>query len=48
MNDACVAAGGADYALWLPLCAGIPLSSGNSFTCFAGFRGGRACSPLSA
>lgn len=41
MNDASIAAGGADYALWLPLCAGVLAILGHSFTCFAGFRGGK-------
>ena len=36
-----VAAGGADYSAWLPLVAGILVILGHSFTCFAGFRGGK-------
>ena len=36
-----VAAGGADYSHWVPLVAGILVILGHSFTCFAGFRGGK-------
>ena len=36
-----VAAGGADYSGWVPLVAGILVILGHSFTCFAGFRGGK-------
>ena len=36
-----VAAGGADYSHWIPLVAGILVILGHSFTCFAGFRGGK-------
>jgi len=40
MNDASVAAGGPDYS-WLPLVAGLLAIVGHSFTCLAGFRGGK-------
>lgn len=36
-----IAAGGADYTDWLPLLAGILVILGHSYTCFAGFRGGK-------
>ena len=36
-----VSAGGADYSSWVPLVAGILVILGHSFTCFAGFRGGK-------
>ena len=36
-----VAAGGDDYSSWVPLVAGILVILGHSFTCFAGFRGGK-------
>ena len=41
MCAAQVAAGGADYSGWVPLVAGILVILGHSFTCFAGFRGGK-------
>lgn len=41
MCDAQVAAGGADYSAWVPLVAGLLVILGHSFTCFAGFRGGK-------
>ncbi|WP_298769868.1 glycerol-3-phosphate 1-O-acyltransferase PlsY [uncultured Fibrobacter sp.] len=41
MCEAQVAAGGADYSHWVPLVAGILVILGHSFTCFAGFRGGK-------
>ena len=34
-------AGGADYSGWVPLVAGLLVILGHSFTCFAGFRGGK-------
>ncbi len=40
MNQASVASGGPDYA-WLPLLSGVLAILGHSFTCFAGFRGGK-------
>ena len=39
--EAQVAAGGADYSAWLPMVAGLLVILGHSFTCFAGFRGGK-------
>ena len=39
--EAQVAAGGADYSHWVPLVAGLLVILGHSFTCFAGFRGGK-------
>ncbi len=39
-NAHAVASGGADL-FWLPLAAGILVILGHSFTCFAGFRGGK-------
>ena len=33
--------GGADYSHWVPLVAGLLVILGHSFTCFAGFRGGK-------
>ncbi len=41
MCDAQVAAGGADYSNWVPLVAGLLVILGHSYTCFAGFRGGK-------
>ena len=41
MCESQVAAGGADYSHWVPLVAGILVILGHSFTCFAGFRGGK-------
>ncbi|MCQ2054107.1 MAG: glycerol-3-phosphate 1-O-acyltransferase PlsY [Fibrobacter sp.] len=41
MCAAQVAAGGADYSAWVPLVAGLLVILGHSFTCFAGFRGGK-------
>ena len=41
MCKAQVAAGGADYKDWLPMVAGLLVILGHSFTCFAGFRGGK-------
>lgn len=41
MCEAQVAAGGADYSAWVPLVAGLLVILGHSFTCFAGFRGGK-------
>ena len=41
MCAAQVAAGGVDYSGWVPLVAGILVILGHSFTCFAGFRGGK-------
>lgn len=41
MCEAQMAAGGADYSHWVPLVAGILVILGHSFTCFAGFRGGK-------
>ena len=41
MCEAQVAAGGADYSSWVPLVAGLLVIFGHSFTCFAGFRGGK-------
>ncbi len=41
MCEAQVAAGGADYSHWVPLVAGLLVILGHSFTCFAGFRGGK-------
>lgn len=41
MCKAQVAAGGADYSSWVPLVAGLLVILGHSFTCFAGFRGGK-------
>jgi len=41
MCDAQVAAGGTDYSYWLPLVAGLLVILGHSYTCFAGFRGGK-------
>ena len=40
MNEASKAAGGPDY-FWLPLVCGLLAILGHSFTCFAGFRGGK-------
>lgn len=40
MNAASVAQGGPDF-FWLPLAAGILAIVGHSFTCLAGFRGGK-------
>lgn len=40
MNEASKAAGGESYA-WLPLACGLLAILGHSFTCFAGFRGGK-------
>lgn len=42
MNEASKANGGSDF-FWLPLVCGILAILGHSFTCFAGFRGARAC-----
>ena len=39
--EAQVMAGGADYSHWVPLVAGLLVILGHSFTCFAGFRGGK-------
>lgn len=39
-NAHTVAAGGPDF-FWLPLAAGVLVILGHSFTCFAGFRGGK-------
>ena len=36
-----IMAGGADYSNWVPLVAGLLVILGHSFTCFAGFRGGK-------
>ncbi|MCQ2098526.1 MAG: glycerol-3-phosphate 1-O-acyltransferase PlsY [Fibrobacter sp.] len=36
-----IANGGANYLSWLPLVAGLLVILGHSFTCFAGFRGGK-------
>ena len=36
-----VAGGGVDYRAWVPLVAGLLVILGHSFTCFAGFRGGK-------
>ena len=41
MCESQVAAGGADYSSWVPLVAGLLVILGHSFTCFAGFRGGK-------
>ncbi|MCQ2107919.1 MAG: glycerol-3-phosphate 1-O-acyltransferase PlsY [Fibrobacter sp.] len=41
MCEAQVAAGGADYSYWVPLVAGLLVILGHSYTCFAGFRGGK-------
>ena len=41
MCNAQVAAGGPDYSSWVPLVAGLLVILGHSFTCFAGFRGGK-------
>ncbi|MCR5379290.1 MAG: glycerol-3-phosphate 1-O-acyltransferase PlsY [Fibrobacter sp.] len=41
MCAAQVAAGGSDYSSWVPLVAGLLVILGHSFTCFAGFRGGK-------
>lgn len=41
MCAAQVAAGGADYSAWLPVVAGLLVILGHSYTCFAGFRGGK-------
>lgn len=41
MCEAQVAAGGPDYSEWLPLVCGLLVVLGHSFTCFAGFRGGK-------
>ena len=41
MCEAQVATGGADYSHWVPLVAGLLVILGHSFTCFAGFRGGK-------
>ncbi len=41
MCAAQVAAGGADYSYWVPLVAGLLVILGHSYTCFAGFRGGK-------
>ncbi|MGM9984269.1 MAG: glycerol-3-phosphate 1-O-acyltransferase PlsY [Fibrobacter intestinalis] len=40
MNEASKANGGSDF-FWLPLVCGILAILGHSFTCFAGFRGGK-------
>ncbi|MBP5247407.1 MAG: glycerol-3-phosphate 1-O-acyltransferase PlsY [Fibrobacter sp.] len=40
MNEASKASGGPDY-FWLPLVCGLLAILGHSFTCFAGFRGGK-------
>lgn len=40
MNEASKASGGPDY-FWLPLVCGLLAVIGHSFTCFAGFRGGK-------
>lgn len=40
LNEASKTAGGADY-FWLPLVCGLLAILGHSFTCFAGFRGGK-------
>jgi len=40
MNNASIAKGGPDL-FWLPLVAGMLAIVGHSFTCFAGFRGGK-------
>lgn len=40
MNQSSVAQGGPDY-FWLPLVAGMLAIIGHSFTCLAGFRGGK-------
>lgn len=41
MCKAQVEAGGADWSSWVPLVAGLLVILGHSFTCFAGFRGGK-------
>lgn len=41
MCEAQASAGGADYMNWVPLVAGLLVILGHSFTCFAGFRGGK-------
>lgn len=41
MCEAQIAAGGADYTTWVPLVAGLLVILGHSYTCFAGFRGGK-------
>lgn len=40
LNEASKAAGGPDY-FWLPLVCGLLAVIGHSFTCLAGFRGGK-------
>ena len=40
LNEASKASGGPDY-YWLPLVCGLLAVIGHSFTCFAGFRGGK-------
>lgn len=40
LNEASKASGGPDY-YWLPLACGLLAVIGHSFTCFAGFRGGK-------
>lgn len=40
MNQSSVAQGGPDY-FWLPMVAGMLAIIGHSFTCLAGFRGGK-------
>lgn len=40
LNNASKDSGGADY-FWLPLACGLLAILGHSFTCFAGFRGGK-------
>ena len=41
MCNAQINAGGDDYRAWLPMVAGLLVILGHSFTCFAGFRGGK-------
>jgi len=41
MCEAQVAAGGQDFSDWLPVVAGLLVILGHSYTCFAGFRGGK-------
>lgn len=41
MCEAQVTAGGPDFSGWLPLVCGLLVILGHSFTCFAGFRGGK-------